>query len=161
GWLIFKWCRRLFGDAPALLALALFVTEPNMLAHAGLVKTDIPAALAFLLFFYLLTIYLETPSRRTAVHIGLALGFALITTLSSVALIPACVVAVAVRGTIPDKRIAQSAKDLLMIGIIAWIVVQTGYGFESFRGGNADTTAAVAHRGILALILPPSFLAGN
>src|SRR5262245_43377175 len=161
GWFIFKWSRRLFGETPALLALALFTTEPNILAHAILVKTDIAAALTFLLFYYFLTLYLERPSRRAAVNIGLALGFALITKLSSTALIPVCVAAVVMRGIVADKRIAQSLKDLLMIGIIAWIILQAAYGFESLRGANSQTTAAVTHWGILTYFLPPSFLAGN
>jgi hypothetical protein len=161
GWFIFKWSRRLFGETPALFALALFTTEPNILAHAILVKTDIAAALTFLLFYYFLTIYIERPSRRAAVNIGLALGLALITKLSSTALIPVCVAAVVMRGMVADRRTTKSLKDLLMIGIISWIILQAGYGFESLRGANPPTTAAVTHWGILTHFLPRSFLAGN
>jgi hypothetical protein len=42
-WLIYRWARALYGPAGGLLALALYVFEPNILAHAGLVTTDLYA----------------------------------------------------------------------------------------------------------------------
>ena len=44
GWLVFHWARQLYGPASGLLALTLFVFEPNIHAHAGLVTTDLYAA---------------------------------------------------------------------------------------------------------------------
>lgn len=40
GWLVFRWARALYGPAAGLLSLTLYVFEPNLLAHAGLVTTD-------------------------------------------------------------------------------------------------------------------------
>jgi Dolichyl-phosphate-mannose-protein mannosyltransferase len=44
GWLVFRWSRALYGPAAGLLSLTLYVFEPNILAHAGLVTTDLYAA---------------------------------------------------------------------------------------------------------------------
>jgi hypothetical protein len=44
GWLVFRWARALYGDAGGLLALALYVFDPGILAHGGLVTTDLYAA---------------------------------------------------------------------------------------------------------------------
>jgi 4-amino-4-deoxy-L-arabinose transferase-like glycosyltransferase len=44
GWLVFRWARTLYGPAAGLLALALFVLDPNILAHSALVTTDLYAA---------------------------------------------------------------------------------------------------------------------
>ena len=41
GWLVFGWARTLYGGAGGLLALALYVFDPNILAHGGLVGTDL------------------------------------------------------------------------------------------------------------------------
>ena len=41
GWLIFRWARALYGPLSGLLALTLFVFDPNILAHSGLVSTDL------------------------------------------------------------------------------------------------------------------------
>jgi hypothetical protein len=43
-WLVYRWARALYGAAGGLLALALCVLDPNILAHAGLVTTDLYAA---------------------------------------------------------------------------------------------------------------------
>jgi hypothetical protein len=42
-WLVYRWARALYGPAAGLLALTLYVFEPNILAHAGLVTTDLYA----------------------------------------------------------------------------------------------------------------------
>jgi 4-amino-4-deoxy-L-arabinose transferase-like glycosyltransferase len=44
GWLVFRWAGALYGPAAGLLALTLFVFDPNILAHGGLVTTDLYAA---------------------------------------------------------------------------------------------------------------------
>jgi 4-amino-4-deoxy-L-arabinose transferase-like glycosyltransferase len=49
GWLIFRWTRELYGPAAGLFALTIFVFDPNILAHAGLVTTDLYAAWMFAL----------------------------------------------------------------------------------------------------------------
>jgi hypothetical protein len=41
GWLIFVWARSLYGGGGGLLALALYVFDPNILAHGALVGTDL------------------------------------------------------------------------------------------------------------------------
>lgn len=35
GWLVFRWAGELYGPAAGLLALTLFVFDPNILAHSG------------------------------------------------------------------------------------------------------------------------------
>jgi len=57
GALIFVFARKLFGDTAALIAVALYVLEPTVLAHGRIVHTDVPAALAYLLFFFTLYLY--------------------------------------------------------------------------------------------------------
>ena len=41
GVLVFFWARELFGFWPAVFALGLYCTEPNLLAHSGLVTNDV------------------------------------------------------------------------------------------------------------------------
>ena len=43
GILVFCWARELFGFWPAAIVLGLYCTEPNLLAHSGLVTTDLGA----------------------------------------------------------------------------------------------------------------------
>jgi len=60
GALIFVFARKLFGETAALIAVALYVLEPTVLAHGRIVHTDVPAALVYLLFFYALHLYANT-----------------------------------------------------------------------------------------------------
>ena len=43
---VFVWCWRRWDPITALVALALVATNPTILAHAGLMTTDLPAAFA-------------------------------------------------------------------------------------------------------------------
>ncbi len=57
GALIFVFARKLFGETAALIAVALYVLEPTVLAHGRIVHTDVPAAFVYLLFFFTLYYY--------------------------------------------------------------------------------------------------------
>jgi hypothetical protein len=51
---VFVWAQRLYGFWPAVAVLALYTTEPNILAHAGLVTTDFGlACFTFVAFYFL------------------------------------------------------------------------------------------------------------
>ncbi len=79
GWLVFRWARALYGPAGGLLALTLYALDPNILAHAGLVTSDLYAAwmmaLAVWAFWRLLNH--EGPGRwRVATQAALLFGLA-------------------------------------------------------------------------------------
>jgi hypothetical protein len=67
GALIFIFARRLFGEIAALLAVALYVLEPTVLAHGRIVHTDVPAALVYLLFFFALHSYSQQSKPKAFV----------------------------------------------------------------------------------------------
>lgn len=88
GGLVFVFARKYWGERAALFAVALYSLEPTVLAHGRVVQTDIPSALAFLLFCVAAYEYLMRPGARRAIYVGLALGFAAATKFSMVALAP-------------------------------------------------------------------------
>lgn len=88
GALIFIFGRTLFGDTAALIAVALYVLEPTVLAHGRVVHTDVPAALAYLLFFVALNRYSEAPGKMRALILGLVCAVALLTKFSMLVLLP-------------------------------------------------------------------------
>ena len=61
--LVFAWVRRLRGDAAGLAASALVGFDPNLMAHSGLVTTDLPCTFAFLLACFTWVRWLERPRR--------------------------------------------------------------------------------------------------
>src|SRR5258705_8412030 len=88
GILIFVFARKLFGETAALIAVALYVLEPTVLAHGRVVHTDVPAALAYLLFFFALHKYSEAPGKKRALILGLVCALALLTKFSMLVLLP-------------------------------------------------------------------------
>jgi len=73
GW----WTYRLWGAWPALFAGGLAAFDPNLIAHAGLVTTDLPIAFFIFLTIYLLWEYQLRPSLGRLLAVGIAAGLTL------------------------------------------------------------------------------------
>jgi len=77
-----------YGAAPALFALALVALDPNFIAHAGVVHTDVGAALGFLLAVAAAEAARRRPTALRIAAASLALGLALATKFSAILLLP-------------------------------------------------------------------------
>jgi hypothetical protein len=91
GWLIFRWTRELYGPAGGLFALTLFVFDPNILAHAGLVTTDLYAAWMFALTVWSFWRFLNHPGPsawRMAIVSAVFFGLAQLAKYTSAYLVP-------------------------------------------------------------------------
>lgn len=134
GILIFAFARDLFGVRTALFAVALYTLEPTVLAHAHIVHTDLPAALAFLLFFFALRRYLRSRTTSNALVLGLVSGLALLTKFSMVVLLPvlACL---ALMGFGFAPRFNESRRRVLLhaglVLCLVWLMVNAAYRFQS------------------------------
>src|SRR3989442_7810558 len=79
GVVIFVFARKVFGVRAAVLAVLLCFLEPTVLAHGRIVQTDIPAALAYLFFCFMLLRFAEEPTIPRALMAGLACSLLLLT----------------------------------------------------------------------------------
>lgn len=75
--LVLLWARGLQGDVAGLLAAAMLLLNPVMLAYGHIVQSDIGMALAFPLASWMFARWLEAANARGAVWAGLAAGMAL------------------------------------------------------------------------------------
>jgi hypothetical protein len=82
------WTRRHFGSAVALLSLAFFTFDPNIIAHGHYVTTDLPVTLFIFLTCTLWAEYLWAPHKSKLLLTAVALGLALTSKYSAVFLIP-------------------------------------------------------------------------
>lgn len=88
GLFLFLWGRELGGTLAGLIAVSLFVFDPNTIAHGHYVTTDIGIA-AFLFFaFYFFLHFLKHPNWKNVALAGLFLGLAELTKFSAVLLFP-------------------------------------------------------------------------
>ncbi len=80
GGLVFRWTQELFGRPAGLFALFLYCFEPNLLAHAGLITTDLAVTLLMFGMVYGLYRVVQGGISLTCLLLpGVALGLALLT----------------------------------------------------------------------------------
>jgi dolichyl-phosphate-mannose-protein mannosyltransferase len=134
---VWLWARRLAGDAGAAVATVLVVSNPNVLAHAGLATTDISATAMTTLALLAAVWWIEQPTwTRTAVFAA-AIGGAVASRLSAIAFVGGpLVVAYLVRAwATRDPRIsskdsaATSLAKIVVVPLGALAVVWAVYGF--------------------------------
>ena len=70
GVLLHRWTQACWGPHAALIALALYVTSPLVLAHGRLVTMDVPSALGAWAAIFSFVRFLEDPSPRNSVIFG-------------------------------------------------------------------------------------------
>lgn len=92
---VFAWARWLGGRRAGALALVAVATAPPVLAHAGLATTDLPHAATLCWALYAAVRWADTPTWGRALALGVAVGAAVATKLSTVAFLPAALVAMA------------------------------------------------------------------
>ena len=76
------WTRRMYGDAAAVVAVALLSAMPPLLAHAGLSTTDIAATAMTVTALYAFERWLEVPSWPRALLLALACGIGMVSKFS-------------------------------------------------------------------------------
>jgi 4-amino-4-deoxy-L-arabinose transferase-like glycosyltransferase len=142
GILIFWVTRTMWGDGPALLSLAIFVFEPNFLAHGALVTTDVGVTFGFFLAVSAFYCYQKNPSVLRLAAAGIATGICLGTKHSGILILPILVLfALAdlyasseapTEKTSGDLRARATRQILALAAIffIAWIVLWSFYGFR-------------------------------
>jgi 4-amino-4-deoxy-L-arabinose transferase-like glycosyltransferase len=180
GALIFVFARRHWGARAALFAVALYAFEPTLLAHGRVVQTDVPSALALLLFAFAFHTYLKAPTAGRAAWVGAAAGFAAVTKFSMVALGPVlCLVFAALFVFAPLKglRRARVLGQAAIAVVAAVVAINAGYFFrhappEPFEDALArsvvtldvgqGTLRALLEAGyhLLQIIFPADFVAG-
>ena len=174
GWAMFHWGRRLFGERGALLGLALYVFDPNVVAHSCLITTDLGITLFIFLSVYAFWCWSLRPSRRTLLLFGLAAGGAFAAKYTAVWLPPILaglgVTLLALRAPLPERPLAAVAtrpvfrsrwrglRALLIAAgavlVIAFGVVALTYGFvglPAYLVGLERTLhhSAIGHRAYL------------
>lgn len=84
---VWLWARSLLGDVGAAMGVFFLVTDPTILAHAGLATTDIACAATTTLALYLAVRWAESPSLGRALWFGVGATLAVGSRLSALAFI--------------------------------------------------------------------------
>jgi hypothetical protein len=169
GAVIFRWTRDLFGVNAALFALTLFAFDPNLIAQSRLSTTDLGLAFTMTLAMWRAWAWLEAPTRRNLVVVGVTIGLALATKFTALTLAPLLLLAAVIHPpAVPPTPGGKTAVvlgrilKLIPIGVIALLVIWGVYGFE-IRDG---LPAATYWRGLIKIYTEysqgyPTFLFGE
>jgi dolichyl-phosphate-mannose-protein mannosyltransferase/tetratricopeptide repeat protein len=188
GMLLFESANRMFGAGTALLALTIFVFEPNLLAHGFLVTTDMGLACSFYAAIYAFYLYLQNENRRWVGLSGILAGTTLAAKHSGILIFPLlltlAITDLAVRKIRPPaderrstgRQVLRMARALAFVALIAYVVLWAFYGFRFAARPNAEamtvpaiSSASGITRKVLAAIftallrihfLPESYLFG-
>ncbi|MGH9400061.1 MAG: glycosyltransferase family 39 protein [Thermoanaerobaculia bacterium] len=144
--LVFAAARRLWGAGPALFAAALIAFDPNLAAHAGVVHTDLGAALTFLAAILAWDSVLTRPSPARHALAAAALAAALLTKFSSVylvAIMPLQALLLSRRQRQPGRALGKSALGFAVVTSGAMLLVLAIYAFVTARMDLAMQRAVI------------------
>lgn len=144
-WLVYLAAGEIFGSLAGLIALGLFVFEPVVLANGALVTTDMPLTCLFFATFYAFYRFLKRPTFARLALCAVAAGLAMAVKHSGALVLPILLLLgladyIAHRfpsRALPDDtqqprhlKLAPLAGALAVIGLVAWGLLWTVYGFR-------------------------------
>ncbi len=147
---VFVWCWRRWDPITALVALALVATNPTILAHAGLMTTDLPAAFAGFAAITSFAAWLESRGWVRLALFALAVavllatkhsGAPIVVVLSTGAFAWAWLGRGRFAGSPRPRRLGRAALELLVVGLVSIAVVNAAYRFDK-TGWTIDEIVA-------------------
>lgn len=146
--LVFVAARRRYGEAAALFALALCALDPNLIAHAGVVHTDLGAALGFLATVLAWEAARRRPDPARLLLAGVCLGLALTAKFSAVYLLPILLLQTLVAGRrgADAGRLGRDLLRLLAVGAVALVVVVAVYAWVTSGMDRGDQALVIREK---------------
>jgi len=125
---LFFWGRWWFGPAAGWAAAFLWAFCPNVIAHAGLVTTDLCATSFGVLASFLFARFVDRPTTGRGALAGVGLGLVELTKFSALVLVPVFVLwgLVALRRRVGRALLVPAAG----LGAVALLTIGAGYRFE-------------------------------
>jgi hypothetical protein len=135
GLLLALWTRHRFGAAAALIALAFYALDPNLIAHGRYVTTDVPIAVFFFLTCAMWTEWLLTDRRRDLVLAALCFSLAMVVKFSGILLIPVLVLLYALRWVQRPREfpVRRALTAVVVVAGLAVVVIGVVYLRETVR----------------------------
>ena len=127
---VFLWARRAGGEIAALVAVFLFTTLPPVLAHAGLVTTDLAATAMGAVAFAVTEWWAEQPSRGRTLLFGMTLGLAALAKFSLLVYLPAGWLLLLLWRRPSWNEVRSRLAPLAAAAVVGALLIWAGYRFS-------------------------------
>jgi 4-amino-4-deoxy-L-arabinose transferase-like glycosyltransferase len=131
---VFWWTSRQFGMAAGCAAAFFFSTLPSILAFSSLAYTDLPTACTQFMCLFAFSIWLESPTVRRTVFLGITLGLALSTKLTSFLFLPFAMTAMWITNywlsSDGIKELKIKGVRFIAAGAIGLVILWSAYAFS-------------------------------
>ncbi len=152
--LVFAWGRKLGGFATGIVAAALWLFDPNLIAHGQLTTNDVAVTAAMAAAVYGLWRVCQNLSLRNLLLAGALFGTAFLTKFSALALLPAMITLFGARAirqepwpvTWPQTRSLLTMRErwrgaflaATVVLAVSWILIWACYGFRWQAGASNE-----------------------
>ncbi|MHC4376243.1 MAG: ArnT family glycosyltransferase [Planctomycetota bacterium] len=158
GYLVYRAAGRLFGARAGVVALVLFVFNPNVLAHGRLAALDAGAAVAIFAALWAFVEALERPSARRVLFAGVLFGLANLTKFTALLLGPVTFGLALVAWL--RARSWRPWTTWVRVVLAGLTVFAAGYGFEMRSINEAWGLRAYTAKGTPEALTPSDMGAG-
>lgn len=121
------WTARYFGQVAGVLAMAMYASLPPLLGHSGLVTTDAPVAAMIPVALLAFDWWLDAPTWKRSIVLGIAIGLGALTKFSFVVFFPVSAVVIAL---VKARKRPLEYKTIVGSLLVAFVVVWGGYKFQ-------------------------------
>jgi len=135
------WVRSIWGQRAALAALSFLAFEPNWIAHAGLVTSDVAFCTAALLALWTHELARARPGPLRTTLAGLALGAAQLTKFTALLLYPVLLIHI----LLLERPLGRGLRRLAAVSAISLLVLNAGYLFK----GSCEVPPVSSHSSVL------------
>jgi 4-amino-4-deoxy-L-arabinose transferase-like glycosyltransferase len=124
------WSRRYSGDAAAVVGMVMFAMLPAMLAHSALITTDAVAVAGVGMAVVALEAYLDSPSNKRALILGIAIAAGLASKFSFLSYFGLALIAVVISRFASKTLLRPKALTIGIAAATAFLVVWGIYKFD-------------------------------
>lgn len=142
----YAWARSLFGEWPAVLAVALLATVPPFLGNAGIATLDVPVAALGVTSLFAYCHWLYRPRIWTAIVLGVAIGGAVMAKFSAIPFLGLSFAAIFAWRTWITAREGSPVLSLAQFKSGIAVVAATLFVFWLCYGGGFTTLVNPANR---------------
>lgn len=127
GFYVFRWAKELYGTLAGLFSLALYSFSPNVIANSTMAMTDFTAVAFMFVALYYFWKFIKHKKNIYVTATGIFVGLSLLSKVSGFYIFPVFVMLSLSKDA---KLFFRRIVKIVVIGIIAFFVIFSGYGFR-------------------------------